>query len=168
MASSSYFNLDDDSESIQVVTFKLGEENYCLNINDIFQIINARECVITKVPRQPPFMEGITNRRGDVIPILDLRKRLGLPPTGHEKSKVIIVNFHEHFVGFIVDSVDEHTKFPRSEIKPASDMLAGRSQEFILGLIEREGESLLMLLDPIKVLDSAQREALEKLMEGHG
>ncbi|MFH1377976.1 MAG: chemotaxis protein CheW [Planctomycetota bacterium] len=156
-----------DSNVLRVVTFRLGDEQYCLDIFKIQRIVPMG--AITHVPRQPEFMEGVMNLRGDVIPIIDLRKRLGVEPkTNPKQQKIVIVIFSDHIVGFIVDEVNEHVRIPLEKVKPAGDVLTGRSAEFVRGLIEQEDGSLLMLLDPIKALDDGQQEALNKLLKRHG
>ena len=78
-----------DDQLLQLVTFSIGEEEFGVNILKVQEIIRTME--ITKVPRAPDFVEGVINLRGKVIPIIDLRRRFGLAPRGHDKNTRIIV-----------------------------------------------------------------------------
>jgi purine-binding chemotaxis protein CheW len=167
MSTFKQFQFGQEGQDLPVVTFRLGDEKYCMDIFKIHLVIKALP--ITRIPRQPEFMEGVFNWRGEVIPAMDLRKRLGIQPKSTKKSeKIIIVIFGNHKVGFIVDAVEEKEVFSKSRMKSSADMLTGKNTEFIQGLIERDNDTLLMMLDPIKVLDRSQQETLRMLMEDHG
>ncbi len=137
-------------EMLQLVTFKLGSEEFALDIL-VVQEINRR-VEITKVPKTPEFVEGVINLRGKIVPVLDLRKRFGLAGrefTGH--SRIIVVNIDTRVLGLMVDSVSEVLRIPSHSIEPPPPLVAGIDAAYIKGVGKFEGR-LLILLDLGKVL----------------
>jgi purine-binding chemotaxis protein CheW len=143
----------------QLCTFRVGGEDYALDIMRVREIIHPLP--ITPVPRAPVFVEGVIRLRGDVIPVLDVRKRLGLPiapPT--RKSRFLVVHVARRRIALIVDEVREVLRLPRAEIRPAPSLGAVGGPRFFLGVCggEREGKggaSLRLLLNVKALLDPA-------------
>ena len=134
---------------LQVVSFKLGEEEFGLDILRVQEIIRLQE--LTHVPNSPDFVEGVINLRGSVIPIIALRKRFGLPEADRDRQTRIIVIEVEHMVlGFIVDSVSEVLRIPVSTVVPPP-RLERIEREFVSGVCKLDGR-LLILLDVDQVL----------------
>ena len=107
-------------ETTQIIVFKLGEEEFGVNILQVREIEKLDQG-ITRVPRAPHFVEGIINLRGEIIPIVDLRARFGLTlPELGLNSRVIIVEVGEALVGMLVDAVEEVLRIPVSAIEPAT------------------------------------------------
>jgi purine-binding chemotaxis protein CheW len=107
----------DDDE--QVVVFRLGQEEFGVPIESVQEIVRVPE-QLTHVPKAPPFVEGVINLRGAVLPVIDLRRRLGLTPLERSDHQRIMVFLTEGLrSGFIVDSVAEVLKIPRAAIEPA-------------------------------------------------
>src|SRR2546421_4822085 len=131
-------------EMLQLVTFKLGSEEFALDIL-VVQEINRR-VEITKVPKTPEFVEGVINLRGKIVPVLDLRKRFGL--VGHEftaQSRIIVVNIDNRVLGLLVDSVSEVLQIPAHTIEPPPPLVAGVDAGHIKGIWEVEGRLLVFL-----------------------
>jgi len=102
-------------EMLQLVTFKLGAEEFALDILGVQEI--NRRVEITKVPKTPEFVEGVINLRGKIVPVLDLRKRFGL--MGREftgQARIIVVNIDTRVLGLMVDSVSEVLWIPSHTI----------------------------------------------------
>ncbi len=90
----------------QFVVFELGSENYGVSIASVESIIKMQ--AITKIPHSNDFVAGVTNLRGKVLPVVDLRRRFGLPPQEADKNnRIIIISVNEMEVGMIVDGVSE-------------------------------------------------------------
>src|SRR5579872_5455261 len=103
-------------EVVQVVSFRLGNEEYGVDISQVQEIIRMVE--ITHVPRAPRFMEGVINLRGQLIPIIDLRTRFGMPRTDHTKSKrIVVTEIGSKRVGIVVDSVSEVINIPIENVE---------------------------------------------------
>ncbi len=138
-------------DDLQIVTFKIGDEEFSVSILKVQEII--RMSAITKVPKSPEFVEGVINLRGRVIPVLDLRKRFGLPiiERGND-ARTIVVDSGGKVVGLIVDSVTEVLRLQASTIEPPPDIVGGGvDSEYIDGVGKLENR-LVILLNLDKVL----------------
>ena len=117
----------------QLCTFRVGGEDYAIDIMRVREIIPPLP--VTPVPRAPSFVEGVIRLRGDVLPVVDVRRRLGLPVTSPtRKTKVLIVNVARRQIGLVVDEVTEVLRLPRSEIRPAPALVGGDGPRFFLGV----------------------------------
>ena len=103
------------SPIVELCAFRVGEEEYVIDLRRIREILQPLP--ITPVPLAPEFLAGVMNLRGDVIPVVDVRKRLGVPGTS-PRSKVLVVNVAGRLLGLVVDAVAEVVRIPRSEIGP--------------------------------------------------
>ncbi len=131
-------------EVLQLVSFQLGPEEYAIDILDVQEIIRMVE--ITPVPNAPHYVEGVLNLRGKVIPIINLRTRLGLSSTEHTKdTRIVVVDVAHLLLGFIVDSVEEVLRLPEELIEPPPSIGHGRADEFHKGVGRVEGRLLILL-----------------------
>ena len=147
------------SETIQVVSFKLGSEEYGVDIAQVQEI--NRMVAVTHVPRAPQFMEGVINLRGQLIPIIDLRARFGMPRTEHTKNtRIVVTEIGTKRVGMVVDSVSEVLRLPVEHIEPAPEMITGVDTEYIRGVGKIE-DRLIILLDLAKIISGAEKRELE-------
>ena len=132
---------------MQLVGFTIGKELFGVDILMVQEIIRAAP--ITAVPNSPDFVEGVINLRGNIIPVIELRKRLGfaMPDVNMEDSWILILDIEGRITGFIVDSVTEVLKIQESGIEPPPDIVvAGLETQYIRGVCEID-EKLLILLD---------------------
>lgn len=107
----------------QFVEFKLGQEEYGIDILQVKTI--ERMMPITRVPKAPRFVEGVINLRGEIVPVIDLRKRFDLPITETtENTRIIIVSVDDITVGMIVDSATEVVQLDQDSIEPAPPLRA--------------------------------------------
>jgi len=144
--------------SAQIVTFRLGTEEYGIDIMKIQEIILMGD--ITRVPEVPDFIEGVINLRGNVIPIIDLRKRFKLPATERmEATRIIVVNVEGKTMGVVVDSVSEVLRINPANIDPTPPTIAGMAKEYLKGLVKLE-KRLLILLDIDQILDLNEKTAI--------
>src|SRR5438067_10891301 len=143
----------------QLVVFQLGAELYGVEISRVHEIIRLQ--AVTRVPRTPPFVEGIINLRGKVIPVVDLRRRFGLPTAEHTRaSRIVVVEIGDQVVGLIVDAVSEVLRIAGATVEPPSPIVAGPESEYLHG-IAKLPERLVMLLDLDRVLAREERRALD-------
>lgn len=151
------------SETIQVVSFKLGSEEYGVDIAQVQEI--NRMVSVTHVPRAPQFMEGVINLRGQLIPIIDLRTRFGMPRAEHTKNtRIVVTEIGTKRVGMVVDSVSEVLRLPTDHIEPAPEMITGVDTEYIRGVGKIE-DRLIILLDLAKIISGSERRELEATAE---
>jgi len=142
----------------QLVVFQLGAELYGVEISRVHEIIRLQ--AVTRVPRTPTFVEVVINLRGKVIPVVDLRRRFGLPAAEHTRaSRIVVVEIGDQVVGIIVDGVSEVLRVTSGTIEPPSPVVAGVDSEYIHG-IAKLPERLVILLDLDRVLARDERRAL--------
>lgn len=145
---------------LQLVSFNLGDEEYGVDILKVQEI--NRMVHVTRVPKAPEFVEGVINLRGKVIPIVDLRKRFGLPAKAHDKNtRIIVVDIEGRTVGLVVDGVSEVLRLNLETIEPPPSMVAGVDAEYIWGVGKLE-DRLLILLDLARVLAKEQKEFIAR------
>ncbi len=137
-------------ELLQLVGFKIGEEEFAVDILRVQEIIKM--IMMTKVPNTPEYVKGVINLRGRIIPVIDLRKRLGLKEKeADQNSRIIVVEIEENTIGFIVDEVSEVLRIPQSIIEPPPSMVGDVNANFITAVAKLENR-LLILLDLEKIL----------------
>ncbi|MEO7040166.1 MAG: chemotaxis protein CheW [Candidatus Elarobacter sp.] len=147
------------SETVQVVSFKLGSEEYGVDIAQVQEI--NRMVAITHVPRAPQFMEGVINLRGQLIPIIDLRTRFGMPRVEHTKStRIVVTEIGTKRIGMVVDSVSEVLRLALDQIEPAPEMITGVDTEYIRGVGKIE-DRLIILLDLARIISISEKRELE-------
>ena len=145
---------DQDPHTSQVVSFRLGEEEYGVDIMTVQEII-LLGC-ITQVPEVPDHVLGVINLRGNVIPILNLRRRFGMPDQEPEdETRIVVMNLNGRTVGVVVDGVSEVLRLSLDDISPPPQSLSGVGKEYINGLA-RNGERLLILLNMARLLGGGE------------
>jgi purine-binding chemotaxis protein CheW len=142
---------DLDAASVELLCFRVANEEYAISIMNIKEIIKPRE--VTEVPRVPAFVRGILSLRGNIIPIFDMRVRLGLPVAqASERERIVVVKRLSGFCGVLVDQVVQVVRIAESGIEPPPVVLEGIDRDFVQG-IGRVAGRMLILLDMEKVLD---------------
>jgi len=132
------------------VTFRLDKEVYGIEVMQVQEVLRVTE--ITPVPGAPDYILGIINLRGNVVTVLDTRKRFGLPPKEIEDpSRIVIIESADQVVGMLVDSVAEVVYLRYSEIESSPNVGNEESSRFIQGVHSRN-DSLLILVDVNKLL----------------
>ena len=122
-----------EGELIQLVSFKLDNVEYGINIMVVHEILRYPQ--ITKVPNTPDFIKGVINLRGNVIPVVDVRKRFGLNKTKiSDLTRVVVIEMEEKWIGLLVDNVHQVVRMPASNIDPPASLLEGVSEDFISGI----------------------------------
>lgn len=158
MADSGVVQQQLSGEVVQVVSFRLGGEEYGVDIAQVQEII--RMVVITHVPRAPHFMEGVINLRGQLIPIIDLRTRFGMPRQNSTKStRIVVTEIGTKRVGIVVDSVSEVLNMPIENVEDAPEMIAGVGTEYIQG-VGKLNDRLIIMLDLTMVMTSDEKAQL--------
>ena len=149
---------------VQLVTFMLGAEEYGVPISQIQEI--DRLAKITKVPKAASFIEGITNLRGEVIPVLDTRKRFDLPlKAPDDRTRIIIVDLGGVKTGLVVDSVREVLNLAKKDIAPPPEAIgSGVDKQFISGIGKvNAGKRMIVLLDVERILSQQERAQLSEV-----
>ena len=153
-------SIEDDE---QMVVFRLGTEEYGVPIESVQEIVRMPE-ELTHVPKTPAFVEGVMNLRGSVLPVVDQRLRLNLPSLARcEQQRIMVFLFDELRTGFIVDSVAEVLKIPRSAIEPAPHLSV--SQAHLISRVANleKQKRLILLIDPTHLLESKDLKTLNAM-----
>ena len=146
----------------QLVIFELGKEQFGIEIADVEGIVKMQE--ITKIPYSPPYMEGITNLRGAVLPVICLKKRFGLPAEEvTRETRIITVSMDSVKMGMIVSAVTEVLTIDDSVIELPQGMISNVNAEFIMGVAKID-KRLVILLDLSKVLSAEEKLEAAKVI----
>lgn len=141
--------------TLQLVVFSLLGEEFGVSIRDVREIISHTQ--VTPVPQAPSFVEGVINLRGQIIPVVDLRKRFNLEENKDKNSSnVVIIEVGKDVLGLVVDSVSEVLNIPSDSINPPPSLVAnGIGAEYIKG-IAQYNEKMIILIDLMKVFSAEE------------
>jgi len=141
---------EEGADIVELIVFRLGDEEFSAAIDQVREVITKG--VITPVPDSPPFVTGVTNVRGEVTLVVDLRARFGLPMAPDVESKHIVITRQErNLFGLMADEVTQVLRIPRSQIKPAPEPVTKTESEHIKGVLTIENR-LILLLDLDRLL----------------
>jgi len=137
-------NTTEINEVIQLVGFKLGDEDFAVDISRVQEI--NRMLKITKVPNSQEFVEGVVNLRGKIVPVVNLRERLGFPKKEEDaKTKIIVTEINNSLIGFIVDEVREVIRIPKDIIEQTPTIASSIEKDLINGVAKLEDRILILL-----------------------
>lgn len=152
---------EEDSQKDKYITFKLGDEDYAIEIRFVTEIIGLQK--ITQLPDMPDFIKGVINLRSKVIPILDVRKRFHLPEISYdERTCIIVVTILETTIGFVVDEVSEVLSIPSDKVDPSPKTGKNTQSRFIQG-IGKVGDNVKIILSVDKILSSEELAVMEMI-----
>lgn len=145
------------SDDVQLCVLEVGDESYVIDLKRVEEILPAQ--VPTPVPRAPPFLEGVVKLRGEVVPVVDVRKRLGVQPKSaatadarvRRRQRMIVCKLGRRRVGFLVDGVTRVLRVPVSELKPAPLTATPGRSPHVLGVVGEPG-LLRLLLDVLSLV----------------
>lgn len=146
---------------LEVVTFKLGEEEYGIDIQKV-QELRGYDAV-TRIANAPEYIKGVVNLRGIIVPIIDMRIKFKLgDPTYDQFTVVIVLNIAGRVVGMVVDSVSDVITLTGDQIKPAPEMGSVLDADYLIGLGTLE-ERMLILVDIDRLMSSDEMGLVEKI-----
>ena len=153
-------------KSAQFVGFRLADQGYLFPIGQIQEIVILGQ--VTKTPQVADYVEGVSNLRGTIIPIINLRRLFGLDPKSvDDQRRTIVVNVGARTIGCTVDAVTQVVRIADEDIKPAPDLIAGAGTPWIAGFAKQE-ESLLIVLNINELLDPEKLGQVRKAVEASG
>ena len=156
---------DKGGKIIQLIVFNLGDEEFSAEISQVREIIRAG--VITPIPDSPEFIKGVTNIRGEIGVVIDLKARFFLPVKKEVESKHIVITAQEkNLFGLMVDEVTEVLRIPGREIKRTPDLVTRIDRTYVSGMITLENR-LIIMLDLTKVLSEEEFARLSELSRKH-
>lgn len=152
-----------EEEGQQFLVFRTAGEEFALPIDVVEEVARVPE-KLTRLPDAPPFVEGVMNVRGTVIPIIDQSRRFGGSPTRGERPRILIVALGEIRAGFIVDAVIGILRIPSSSLQPVPDL--GSEGARVFGRVASLDERVLLIVSPQELLDRAERDLIAGLKAG--
>jgi purine-binding chemotaxis protein CheW len=152
------------TETRQYLTFKLDKELYAMDVGQMREILEFNS--VTKIPQTPPFVKGVINLRGKVVPVVDMRLKFGLTQTEKTVNTCIIVveiSFIEELIiiGALVDAVQEVVELEPSQIEPAPKMGSRLKSDFIKGMGKLD-DNFIIILDVDKVFSVEELNLLQE------
>jgi purine-binding chemotaxis protein CheW len=151
----------------QLVVFELSGEHYGVDILRVDSIIRLQP--VTQIPHAPGFVEGVTNLRGTVLPVVDLRRRFNLQAREAIKdARIVVAQMEGATVGMVVDAVTEVRKVPEEDIEPPSPFVTTVDSAFIAGIAKVEDGRLIILLDVERVLAPEEKAVLQAFQSVEG
>lgn len=149
-------------EELKVIVFSLADEQYGIEVDKVKTI--ERIMPMTRVPKTPPFVKGVINLRGVVVPVIDLRGRFGLPESEYTNdSRIIIVAVGDLEVGMIVDSASDVVDVDSDSIVDPPEVVGGIKAKYLRGIAKMEDERLLVMLNLQEVLNKSEIVQLEEM-----
>jgi len=147
-------------EEIQLVTFKLDDQEYALDIANVVQVV--RMVATTPMPEAPKIVRGVINVRGKVIPVIDVRKRFNLPTRTYDlDTQLLIAQTNGRLMALIVDAVSELLTMPAGSIEPPSEIAPQMKRLSAVGKLD---DRLLLVLDLNRILTFEEERRLEAVM----
>lgn len=141
---------------MQMLTFSLDDVSYGVNVHQVREVKNFQG--VTPVPYAPAYVKGVTNLRGEVIPVIDLRKRFGMPEKKDaENAGIMVIVQDKHPIGVMVDSVMEVLTLLKKDIESNPESLTTGQSDAVLGVAKHD-KDLIILLDLMKVVSRKDLE----------
>ncbi|MBQ3801965.1 MAG: chemotaxis protein CheW [Treponema sp.] len=160
----------EENKMLQLVTFRLGEELYGVDIMYVKEIVRVQN--VRPIPNAPYYVEGIINLRAEIIPIINLHKRFHIKLVNKEEAYdddladddggFIILNIEDNKIGIIIDHVARVIPVDRTDIKPPPQMFSGIGTEYIEGVVRQQDDSYLIILDIRKIFSAGE---LQKIID---
>jgi len=148
----------------QFVLFHLDDTEFAVPIEQVVRVVPLTKS--TRVPRAPAFLEGVINLHGDIVPVVDLKKRFRLTPSPYdEEARIIVVQVDGEHLGLIVDAVAEILWLPTAAINPPPAIVADINGVYLTGVATQE-DRLFVILDLSRVLSPEEITELEELERG--
>jgi purine-binding chemotaxis protein CheW len=145
-------------DDIQLVTFKVGGQDFAFNIFQVERILRYE--APAPLPKAPDFLEGVLQYQGAAIPLVDLRKRLNTAAPLREDTRTVILEFEGGKIGLVVDAVTEVLQVAAQAVTPPPGIVKGLAAEYIAGLLVENGRTIVVL-NTNKLLSSKEKMELQ-------
>lgn len=156
----------DTSDSRQIFIFELDGEEYGTQVENVREIIKASDKEVTEVPNAPDFIRGITNVRGQVVPLIDLEEKFDISQRDNEF--IVIVELNDTSAGLMVDNVHEVMRVKEKRIKDAPEILDQEiHREYVQNVVILE-DRMIIILDLLEGLEDHEAVAVEKISDEMG
>jgi purine-binding chemotaxis protein CheW len=149
-----------NTDDMQVVAFRVGPQEFAFEIGQVERILRYE--APSAVPNAPDYLEGLVPYAGGVVPVVDLRKRLGLDATVRDDTRLMVLRLDEQRIGVLVDQVREVMRLDSTTIAAPPPIVRGLAAAYIAGIISRSGRTIL-ILNAQRLLSSTERLALSQM-----
>ena len=139
---------------IQIVNFTVGAVNYGAPVEQVREVRDVQ--AVTPVPGAPSYVEGVTNLRGQIITVMDLRKRLDIDEAEKQGQKIIVIEMGKAAVGVVVDTVTEVSTIAEADIE-RNIQVTKKLEEYVVG-VGKQSEKLIVILDLAKIISDSKDE----------
>jgi purine-binding chemotaxis protein CheW len=151
------------TDMVKLVTFQLGADRFAADVFSVERVL--RFTAPSSVPDVPDWIEGVIEHRGQIIPVVDMRRRLGLPAVERTlETRILVLTTTDGWIGAVVDGVHEVASIPSTAVSAPPALFRGLSAEFVNGIAKLH-EQLVVVLDVDRVLSSADRIMFERASE---
>jgi purine-binding chemotaxis protein CheW len=150
-------------EELIVLIFRLGDDEFGIPIDAVVEVAQV-PLQITRVPKTPKFLEGVVNLRGEVLPVVDQRRRFDLPRLEKNAAarRLMVIKTERHRAGLIVDSVSDVLRTDRDNVAPPPELTDEKTSRLVRGVINLEkANRIVLLLDPTELLTRAEQGLLD-------
>ncbi len=145
-------------DDVQLVTFKVGGQDFAFNIFQVERILRYE--APAPLPKAPDYLEGVLQYQGAAVPLVDLRKRLGVPAPLRDDTRTVILEFEGGKLGIVVDAVTEVLQVPATAVTAPPGIVKGLAAEYITGLVVQNGRTIIVF-NTNKLLTSKEKLALK-------
>ena len=150
-----------NAQSDKLVVFRLGDDFFASDVHDVERVL--RYTVPTPVPDMPAYIEGVMDYQDRVVPVVNMRLRLELPPMeARSETRTLVLNVGGEYVGAVVDAVTEVAPYDAKSVSPPPKMFRGLAAQYLKGIV-KQGERLVIYLDVEHILSSTERIALQRV-----
>lgn len=149
-------------DDVQLVTFKVAGQDFAFNIFQVERILRYE--TPAPLPQAPEFLEGVLQYQGTAVPLVDLRKRLGVPAPHREETRNVILEWEGGKLGVVVDAVTEVLQVAAERITSPPGIVKGLAAEYITGLVVTDGRTIIVV-NTARLLSSTEKLALETALE---
>ena len=151
-------------DDVQLVTFKVAGQDFAFNIFQVERILRYE--APAPLPKAPDFLEGVLRYLGAAVPLIDLRKRLGVPAPHREETRTVVLEWDGARIGVVVDAVTEVLQVAATEITAPPNIVKGLAAEYITGIVvTAEGARTIIVLNTSRLLSSTEKIALEAVVK---
>lgn len=149
------------SDEVQLVVFRLGDAEFGFNIFQVERVLRHQAC--EPLPNAPPFLDGLLRYGDGVVPVIDLRKRVGAPAPVGDETRIIILELEQGRVGVVVTAVREVLRVAAERVTLPPALVRGLAAAYVSGVVRLEQRTVIVLAAP-KLLTSTERITLDELL----
>jgi len=150
-------------DDVQLVTFRVAGQDFAFNIFQVERILRYE--APARLPKSPEFLEGVLQYQGGAVPVVDLRKRLGVEAPLKDETRIIVLDVEGGRIGIVVDAVTEVMQIGAGDVATPPPIVQGLAADYITGLVGRDARTIIVL-NTGKLLASKEKLALQAALEG--